>query len=333
MSKMLFILRNGMNYSTLKEKLQNSSASYKFLDLYGKKIVIAWPDEYVANITDPVIELSVKPKKPYQLVSNEWKKDPTKVRVKDVEIGDNKVIVAAGPCAVEDEEQVITVAKAVKRAGASILRGGAYKPRTSPYSFQGLGEKGLQILKKASEETGLPIVSEIMDTRDVEIFKKYVDMMQIGARNAQNFDLLKEVGKAGLPVLLKRGMANTVEEWLLTAEYIMLENNGNVVLCERGIRTFEKATRFTIDIGGMVAAKLQTHLPICADPSHPAGKRELVHSLALAAVAAGADMLLIEVHPHPEKALSDSEQQLTPESFEVLMNRIKALASALGRTA
>ena len=330
---MIFILKENADYSTLKEKLQSSSASYKFLDLYSKKVVVAWPDEYVANITDPSIEIAVKSKKPYQLVSNEWKKDPTKVKVRDVEIGDNKIIVAAGPCAVEDEEQVLTVAKAVKRAGASILRGGAYKPRTSPYSFQGLGERGLQILKRASEETGLPIVSEIMDTRDIEIFKKYVDMMQIGARNAQNFSLLKEVGKAGLPVLLKRGMGNTVEEWLLTAEYILLEGNGNVVLCERGIRTFERATRFTFDVGGMIAAKLQTHLPICADPSHPAGKRELVHSLALAAVAAGADMLLIEVHPNPEKALSDAEQQLTPESFELLMNRIKALANALGRTA
>lgn len=329
---MLFILKEKGDYSTLKEKLQNSSASYKFLDLYSKKVVVAWPDEYVVNITDPSIEIVVKPKKPYQLTSNEWKKEPTKVRIRNVEIGDNKVVVAAGPCAVEDEEQVLTVAKAVKRAGASILRGGAYKPRTSPYSFQGLEEKGLQILKRASEETGLPIVSEIMDTRDTEIFKKYVDMLQIGARNAQNFDLLKEAGKTGIPVLLKRGMANTIEEWLLAAEYILLEGNGNVVLCERGIRTFEKATRFTLDVGGMVAAKLQTHLPVCADPSHPAGKRELVHSLALAAVAAGADMLLIEVHPHPEKALSDSEQQLTPESFELLMNRIKALVSAIGRT-
>ncbi|MFP3260376.1 MAG: 3-deoxy-7-phosphoheptulonate synthase, partial [Sulfolobus sp.] len=314
------------------EKLNSSSASYKFLDLYGKKVIVAWPDTYVENIQDPSIELSVKSKRPYQLVSNEWKKEPTVVKVKDAEIGGNKITVAAGPCAVEDEEQVLTVAKAVKRAGAKLLRGGAFKPRTSPYSFQGLGEKGLQILRRVGDEVGLPVVSEIMDTRQTEIFKKYVDMMQIGARNAQNFDLLKEVGKSGYPVLLKRGMGNTVEEWLLTAEYIMLEGNGNVVLCERGIRTFEKATRFTMDIGGMIAAKLQTHLPICADPSHPAGKRELVHSLALAAVAAGADMLLIEVHPHPEKALSDSEQQLTPESFEVLMNRVKALAQALGRT-
>jgi 3-deoxy-7-phosphoheptulonate synthase len=329
---MIFILKENVSYSTLKEKLNSSSASYKFLDLYGKKVIVAWPDTYVENIQDPSIELSVKSKRPYQLVSNEWKKEPTVVKVKDAEIGGNKITVAAGPCAVEDEEQVLTVAKAVKRAGAKLLRGGAFKPRTSPYSFQGLGEKGLQILRRVGDEVGLPVVSEIMDTRQTEIFKKYVDMMQIGARNAQNFDLLKEVGKSGYPVLLKRGMGNTVEEWLLTAEYIMLEGNGNVVLCERGIRTFEKATRFTMDIGGMIAAKLQTHLPICADPSHPAGKRELVHSLALAAVAAGADMLLIEVHPNPEKALSDSEQQLTPESFEVLMNRVKALAQALGRT-
>lgn len=255
------------------------------------------------------------------------------VDVKGVQIGTRKVVVAAGPCAVEDEEQLMTAAREVKKAGASLLRGGAFKPRTSPYSFQGLGVEGLKLLRRASDETGLPVVTEIMDVRDMEYFKKYADMLQIGARNAQNFDLLKEAGRSGMPVLLKRGMGNTVEEWLLTAEYILLEGNGGVVLCERGIRTFEKSTRFTIDIGGMVSAKLQTHLPICADPSHPAGKRELVHSLALAAVAAGADMLIVEVHPRPEKALSDAEQQLTPEQFSLLMQRIKALAEALGRTA
>ncbi|MEM3221375.1 MAG: 3-deoxy-7-phosphoheptulonate synthase [Saccharolobus sp.] len=329
----LYILRDKYNYSTLKEKLNQASASFKILNLYGKNLILAWPDQNVKNIRDESIEMSVEVKKPFILSSNEWKKEPTQVKVKDVEIGSNKIVVAAGPCAVESEEQVITTAKAVKRAGASLLRGGAYKPRTSPYSFQGLGEDGVKILRRASDEVGLPIVTEIMDVRDSPIFRNYVDMIQIGARNAQNFPLLKEVGKIGKPVLLKRGLGNTVEEWLQAAEYILLEGNGNVVLCERGIRTFEKATRFTIDIGGMVAAKLMSHLPICADPSHPAGKRELVHSLALAAVAAGADMLLIEVHPTPEKALSDSEQQLTLESFEVLMNRIKALAKALGREA
>ncbi|MFP3163808.1 MAG: 3-deoxy-7-phosphoheptulonate synthase [Acidianus hospitalis] len=329
---MLFILRN--DSSTLMEKIKESSASYKFLDLYGKKLALVWPDEEAEKINDDSIEMKVKTKKPYILASNEWKKEPTKVNVKDVEIGGDKIVVAAGPCAVESEEQVETVAKAVKRAGASLLRGGAFKPRTSPYSFQGLGEGGLKILRKVSDEVGLPIVTEIMDARDLPLFKQYdIDMLQIGARNAQNFTLLKEVGKFGKPVLLKRGMANTVEEWLQSAEYLLSEGNGNVVLCERGIRTFEKATRFTLDIGGMVAAKMMTHLPMCADPSHPAGKRELVHSLALASVAAGADMLIIEVHPNPEKALSDSEQQLTPESFEVLMNRVKALANALGRSA
>ncbi|MEM0164251.1 MAG: 3-deoxy-7-phosphoheptulonate synthase [Saccharolobus sp.] len=329
----LYILRDKYSYSTLKEKLNQASASFKILNLYGKNLILAWPDQNVKNIRDESIEMSVEVKKSFILSSNEWKKEPTQVKVKDVEIGSNKIVVAAGPCAVESEEQVITTAKAVKRAGASLLRGGAYKPRTSPYSFQGLGEDGVKILRRAGDEVGLPIVTEIMDVRDSPIFRNYVDMIQIGARNAQNFPLLKEVGKIGKPVLLKRGLGNTVEEWLQAAEYVLLEGNGNVVLCERGIRTFEKATRFTIDIGGMVAAKLMSHLPICADPSHPAGKRELVHSLALAAVAAGADMLLIEVHPTPEKALSDSEQQLTLESFEVLMNRIKALAKALGREA
>jgi len=330
---MLFILKKGADWSTLKEKISSSGASYRYLNLYGKELVVAWPDNLVETIVDPSVEMKVKPKRPFQLASNEWKSDPTIVDVKGVKIGDRKVVVAAGPCAVEDEEQLMTTAKEVKRAGASLLRGGAFKPRTSPYSFQGLGVKGLELLRWASDETGLPVVTEIMDPRHTEYFMKYADMLQIGARNAQNFDLLKEAGRSGMPVLLKRGMANTVEEWILTAEYILLENNGSVVLCERGIRTFEKSTRFTIDIGGMVSAKLQTHLPICADPSHPAGKRELVHSLALAAVAAGADMLIVEVHPRPEKALSDSEQQLTPEQFSLLMQRIKALAEALGRTA
>ncbi|ACP35933.1 phospho-2-dehydro-3-deoxyheptonate aldolase [Sulfolobus islandicus Y.G.57.14] len=329
----LYVLKDKSDYSTLVEKLNENSASFKVLNLYGKNLVLAWPDQNTKGIIDSSIEIAVEVKKSYVLASNDWKKQPTVVNVKDVEIGSKKVIVAAGPCAVESEEQVLTTAKAVKRAGASLLRGGAYKPRTSPYSFQGIGEEGVKILRRVGDEVGLPIVTEIMDTRDSTIFTQYVDMIQIGARNAQNFSLLKEVGKLGKPVLLKRGMGNTVEEWLQAAEYILLEGNGNTVLCERGIRTFEKSTRFTLDIGGMVAAKLMTHLPICADPSHPAGKRELVHSLALAAVAAGADMLLVEVHPHPEKALSDSEQQLTPESFEVLMDRIRALARALGRDA
>lgn len=318
----LFVLK--ADSSSFKEKLKSTSASYRMVNLYGKHVAVAWPDSEVEGVKDEAVEIMVKTKKSYVLAGNEWKRDPTVVKVGDVEIGGNKVVVAAGPCAVESEEQTETVAKAVKRAGASLLRGGAYKPRTSPYSFQGLGEEGLRILRKAGDETGLPVVSEILDPRDREVFGKYADMVQVGARNSQNFTLLRELGRLGKPVLLKRGLGNTVEELIQSAEYIMMEGNGNVVLCERGIRTFEKSTRFTLDIGGMVAGKLMTHLPFCADPSHPAGKRELVHSLALASVAAGADMLLVEVHPRPEVALSDSEQQLTPESFQLLMERVRA---------
>lgn len=328
---MIFILKDGSNYSLLKEKLDQNSVSYKFLNIYGKHIVVAWPDNLAQNIKDESVLLAVKTSKPYQLASNEWKRERTIVDVRDVEIGKEKIVVAAGPCAIESEEQVLEASKAVKRAGASLLRGGAFKPRTSPYSFQGLGEQGLVYLKKASEETGLPVVTEILDARDLPLFKKYADMLQIGTRNAQNFTLLREAGKSGMPVLLKRGLGNTVEEWLLSAEYILFEGNPNVVICERGIRTFEKSTRFTLDIGGMAAAKLSTHLPICADPSHPAGKREYVEALAMASVAAGADMLIIEVHPNPEKALSDAEQQLTFSNFENLMKKLKELARAIGR--
>ncbi|MEM3980228.1 MAG: 3-deoxy-7-phosphoheptulonate synthase, partial [Ignisphaera sp.] len=214
----------------------------------------------------------------------------------------------------------------------SMIRGGAYKPRTSPYSFQGLGLEGLKILKKVKEDVGLPVVSEVMDTRDVGLAIEYIDMIQIGARNAQNFALLREVGRFRKPVLLKRGFGSTVEEWLLSAEYILAEGNGFVALCERGIRTFENSTRFTIDIGGMVTAKSMTHLPVGADPSHPAGRREYVEPLALAAVAAGADIIIVEVHPQPSKALSDFEQQLTIKEFEILMEKIKAVANAIGRS-
>lgn len=326
----LYVLRKNADYSTLKEKLEASSATYKFIDLYGKKLVLGWPDSYLVSLKDHSIELVVKPRFSYALSGKDWKQEPTIVNVSGVEIGGERIVVAAGPCSVEDEDQVDFVAKAVKSAGAKLLRGGTYKPRTSPYSFQGLGSEGVKILKKVGDSVGLPIVTEILDVRSLDVFKD-VDMIQVGARNSQNFPLLRELGKFGKPVLLKRGMGITVDEWMASADYILYEGNGNVVLCERGVRTFEKVTRFTLDIGGMAAVKLLSHLPVCADPSHSAGKRELVHSLALAAVAAGADMLLIEVHPNPEKALSDSEQQLTPNSFALLMERIKALANVLGR--
>lgn len=326
----LYIIRKNADYSTLKEKLEASSATYKFIDLYGKRLVVGWPDSCLVGLQDPSIELIVNSRSTYVLSGNNWKKEPTIVNVSGIEIGGEKVVVAAGPCSVESEEQIESVAKAIKSAGAKLLRGGTYKPRTSPYSFQGLGSEGVRILKKVGDSLGLPIVTEILDVRSLDVFKD-VDMIQVGARNSQNFPLLRELGKFGKPVLLKRGMSTTVEEWMASADYILYEGNGNVVLCERGVRTFEKATGFTLDIGGMAAVKLLSHLPVCADPSHSAGKRELVQSLALAAIAAGADMLLIEVHPNPEKALSDSEQQLTPNSFSLLMERIKALANILGR--
>jgi 3-deoxy-7-phosphoheptulonate synthase len=326
----LFVLRKGASSSALIEKIKMSSASYRHIDVDGRVVVVAWPDKLVESISDDSVELKVKVSTPYQLASRAWR-ERTIVSVNGVEIGGKRVVVAAGPCSVEDEDTVMEIARAVKRAGATMLRGGAFKPRTSPYTFQGLGARGLEILKRVKEATGLPIVTEVLDTRDVLVVAGYADMLQVGARNAQNFVLLKEVGRSRKPVLLKRGMWMTVEELLLSAEYILLEGNLNVVLCERGIRTFEKGTRFTMDIGGMAYAKSQTHLPVAADPSHPAGKRELVEPLALAAVAAGADMLLIEVHSRPEKALSDAEQQLTIEDFEKLMHRLRPVAEAVGR--
>ena len=236
----------------------------------------------------------------------------------------------AGPCAVESLEQTLECARKVKKAGAHILRGGAYKPRTSPYSFQGLGPKGLEILAEARKETGLPIVTEVMAVEDVPLVAKHADLLQVGARNMQNFNLLDAVGKQERPVLLKRGLSSTIEEWLLCAEYILSRGNPHVILCERGIRTFEKATRNTLDIGAVPVIKKLSHLPIIIDPSHATGIREYVAPLAKAAVAIGADGVLIEVHPHPEKALCDGPQSLTPEMFEALVGELKPLAKAVG---
>ncbi|MGB9728306.1 MAG: 3-deoxy-7-phosphoheptulonate synthase [Thermoprotei archaeon] len=249
-------------------------------------------------------------------------KDKTVIDINGVRIGE-KPIVIAGPCSVESEEQVVQIAKFVKEHGASMLRGGAFKPRTSPYSFQGLGEKGLMYLKKASEITGLPIVTEVLDPRDVKLVEKYADMLQIGARNMQNFPLLKEVGRSFKPVLLKRGFGATIEELLSAAEYIMKEGNVNVILCERGIRTFETSTRFTLDIAAVPVLKELTHLPVIVDPSHAAGKRSLVPPLAKAALAAGADGIIVEVHQDPDHALSDGLQSLTLDGFKDMMEELK----------
>jgi 3-deoxy-7-phosphoheptulonate synthase len=279
----------------------------------------------------PGVENVMRILKPYKVASKDFKKTPTLIEVKGHVIGGNKVHVMAGPCSVEGKEMIIDVAKKVKEAGATFLRGGAYKPRTSPYSFQGLGEEGLIYLKEASEKTGLPVVTELMDPRDLDLFVKYVDIIQIGARNMQNFRLLLEVGSVNKPVLLKRGLSATIKEWLMSAEYILSRGNPNVILCERGIRTFETATRNTLDLSAVPVLKQMTHLPVIVDPSHGVGKWDLVPSMAKAAIAAGADGLLIEVHHNPQEALSDGEQSLKPDAFKALMEELKPIAKAVGR--
>jgi len=270
--------------------------------------------------------------KPYKLASREVKKEKSIVKITDsLAVGGAKIIVMAGPCAVEDEKQIIGVAEAVKKAGGHILRGGAYKPRTSPYSFQGMKEKGLKLLLKARKATGLPIVTEVVNPESAELVAEYVDILQIGARNAQNFELLKKVGRMKKPVLLKRGMSMTVNELLMSAEYIMSEGNHSVMLCERGIRTFETATRNTLDLSAIPVLQGETHLPVIVDPSHGTGNQKYVAAMAFAAIAAGADGLMIEVHPDPERATSDGPQSLTPKDFGVMMEKLKLFAGAAGR--
>ena len=269
---------------------------------------------------------------PYKLVSREFKSEGSVLDLgKGVKIGAKKIVVMAGPCTIENIDTLREIAKAVKKSGATVLRGGAFKPRTSPYSFQGLGEEGLEMLNAVGNELGLVTVTEVMDTRDVELVAKYVDIFQIGARNMQNFNLLKEIGSAKKPVLLKRGMSSTVKELLMSAEYILSGGNFAVLLCERGIRTFEDSTRNTLDISAVPVAKQLSHLPVIVDPSHAAGKWGLVAPLAKAAVAAGADGLIIEVHTHPEDAVSDGAQSLMPDNFSLLMDELRTLAKALGR--
>lgn len=280
----------------------------------------------------PGVERVVRILQPYKLVNREFHggRDST-VWVRDVEIGAQRVVVIAGPCSVESPRQLVETARAVRAAGARLLRGGAFKPRTSPYSFQGLEERALAMLASTREETGLPIVTEAMDARQLELVVRYADMVQIGARNMQNYTLLRDAGRAGCPVLLKRGPSATLEELLLAAEYIMAEGNPHVVLCERGIRTFENATRFTLDLTAIPVLKSLSHLPVVVDPSQSTGKRRFVAPMARAAVAAGADGLIVEVHPEPDQALSDGPQQLTPPDFATMMKELDAVAGALGK--
>jgi len=270
---------------------------------------------------------------PYKLVSREFHPEDTIVSVGGVLVGGSRVVVIAGPCAVESLEQTLTIAKEVKALGADMLRGGAYKPRTSPYAFQGLGEEGLKILAAAREATSLPVVTEALDTAHVEIVAHYADCLQIGARNMQNFELLKKAGKTGKPVLLKRGMSATLEEFLLAAEYVLAEGNPGVILCERGIRTFTDFTRNTLDLSVVPAVERLSHLPIVVDPSHGTGRREKVLPMSRASIAAGADGIAVEVHHKPAEALSDGPQALTPDMFGELMSQIRPIAEAVGRTA
>ncbi|HDM37647.1 MAG TPA: 3-deoxy-7-phosphoheptulonate synthase [Candidatus Omnitrophica bacterium] len=269
--------------------------------------------------------------KPYKLASREFREESSIIDISGVRVGGEEIVVMAGPCAVESLDQLKRIAKLVKKSGAKILRGGAFKPRTSPYSFQGLGEEGLKYLKEVSKETGLPVVTEVMDPRKVKLVDKYADAFQIGARNMQNFDLLKEVGKTKRPVILKRGMSATIKELLMSAEYILSGGNFNVILCERGIRTFEEATRNTLDLSAIPVIKKLSHLPVIVDPSHATGRWEFVPSMAAAAVASGCDGLLIEVHYKPEEALSDGIQSLKPDKFDELMSALRKVSRAIGR--
>jgi 3-deoxy-7-phosphoheptulonate synthase len=268
---------------------------------------------------------------PFKLASRSFKKEDTKIKINDICIGGNEIVVIAGPCSVENEHQMFTIAEIVAKAGAKILRGGAFKPRTSPYAFQGLGEEGLKLIRRAADANNLLVVTEILEAAQIDLIGKYTDIYQVGARNMQNFPLLKELGKTSKPVMLKRGLAATIEEWLMSAEYILSNGNKDVMLCERGIRTFETYTRNTFDISAIPVVHKKSHLPVIADPSHAVGLRDKVMPLALAAVAAGTDGLMIEVHHDPEKALSDGPQALLPHQFIELMKQVKLIAEVIGR--
>ena len=277
------------------------------------------------------IDTTIKADDP-DLVRRSSRPEGTIVDVNGIKIGGKEIVIMAGPCAVENEEQLSETAKSVRAGGASLLRGGAFKPRTSPYSFQGLGKEGLEMLERARKLTGMPVVSEVMDTRQVETVARYADMLQIGSRNMQNFPLLKEAGRTSKPILLKRGMMATIEEYLNAAEYVLSQGNTQVVLCERGIRTFESSTRYTLDLNAIPVLKQRTHLPVIVDPSHGTGVRSLVPTMARASIAAGADGLLMEVHYRPEEALCDGSQSLYPDEFGMMMEDLRKIAEAVGRS-
>jgi 3-deoxy-7-phosphoheptulonate synthase len=270
---------------------------------------------------------------PFKMASRGYKKENTVIKIRDVILGSNEIVTIAGPCAVESEKQIMTIAKAVKDAGAKILRGGAFKPRTSPYSFQGMGKEGLKLLRKAGDEFGLAVITEVMDPTRIDLIYQYTDIFQLGSRNMQNFPLLRELGKVDKPVMIKRGMSATIDEWLMAAEYILASGNENVLVCERGIRTFETSTRNTFDLSAIPVIHQRSHLPVIADPSHATGIRDKIIPMARAAVAAGTDGLMVEVHHDPSSAMSDGPQALLPEQFKELMSQVRKIAEVIGRKA
>lgn len=336
---MIIVLRSGATQQEIDEvvrRLKRLGFGVHISQGVERTIIGAIGDERGVNLEEkigvlPFVERVIPILTPYKLTSREFREADTIVRVGDVEIGPGRFVVMAGPCAIESEAQIIETARRVKEAGAKILRGGAFKPRTSPYSFQGLGEEGLRLLAKAREETGLPFVTEALGIEELPLVAEYADMIQIGARNMQNFRLLEAVGRLRKPVLLKRGMMNTVDELLMSAEYILAQGNYQVVLCERGIRTFEPSTRNTLDLSCIPLVKKKSHLPIIVDPSHGTGRSDLVVPMSLAALACGADGLIVEVHPNPIEALSDGPQSLTPDQFATLMRELRKLAVIVGR--
>lgn len=337
---MIIVMKQGVGKEDLAEvKKRIRELGYKPHIIHGetRNVIGAVGDERGKAVLQslesmPGVESVVPILKPFKLASREVCPEPSVIEITpDVRIGGEQLVVMAGPCSVESEEQILETARAVKEAGATVLRGGAFKPRTSPYSFQGMEKEGLKLLALARQETGLPIVTEVVNPRDVDLVASYADIMQVGARNIQNFALLKMLGQLGKPVLLKRGMASTIQEYLMSAEYILAEGNRQVILCERGIRTFETATRNTLDISAVPVLKEQTHLPVIIDPSHSTGHASLVPSMCYAAVAAGCDGLIVEVHPHPENAASDGPQSLRPADFAAMMKKLGEFAAVAGR--
>lgn len=336
---MIIVMRRGASKNQVEHVIQKIEAkNLQPMPLHGteRTVIAVIGDERVLDKDTvsafPGVENVMPVLKPYKLAARDTKYESSQIKINDkVIIGGKKIHVMSGPCSVESPEIQLKTAQLCQKAGATIQRGGAYKPRTSPYSFQGKGEEGLKIMDNVKKQTGLPICTEVMDPRLVTLVAKYADILQIGTRNMQNFDLLKEVGRVNKPVLLKRGMSATIDEFLMSAEYIMSEGNTNVILCERGIRTFEKATRNTLDISAVPVLKRLTHLPVVIDPSHAAGDRELVPALSKAAIAAGADGLILEVHPDPESATSDAAQTLSTDQFKDLMKELAAVAKAVGR--